>query len=68
VIFIPYSDLTLDETIDACDRLVDAIETHLPGAIFLEGDDVPYGLVDKSVPLQGLAHKFLLLHDGHDFR
>lgn len=64
-VFIPYSDSMLDETINAFDHLVDAIESRLPGTIILEGDGVRYGLVDESTlqslePLQGFAHKFLL--------
>jgi hypothetical protein len=63
-VFVPCSDSMLEGTIDAFNRLVDAIETRLPRASLVDGDDVPYGLTDErtlqdsNLP-QGFAYKFL---------
>lgn len=61
---VPYSDLILDETINAFNRLVGAVEARMPKASTMDPDDIVRGLVDQSVLQsiklpQGFAYHFL---------
>ncbi|CAO2656567.1 Nn.00g053700.m01.CDS01 [Neocucurbitaria sp. VM-36] len=62
--FMRFYDNMLDETLDAFNRLVEAIETRLPQGSSLSDDLIEYGLVDADV-LQlheiapGFAREFL---------
>ena len=65
-VLVPYSDIVLEETIDAFNRLVAAIKARLPkaSASALDTDDVAHGLVDEnalqSIKLpQQFAYNFL---------
>jgi hypothetical protein len=63
-VLVPYSDIILDETIDAFNGLVAAIEARLPKASAMDTEDIVHGLVDEntlqSIKLpQQFAYNFL---------
>lgn len=63
-VLVPYSDVVLEETIDAFNGLVVAIEARLPKAIAMNTDDIVHVLVDEDVlqsiiPSQRFAYNFL---------
>ena len=63
-ILVPYSELMLENTLEAFNSLVGAIEARLPTPIPVDSDDIVHGLVDEGVLQsmnlpQGFAYKFL---------
>jgi hypothetical protein len=63
-VLVPYSDGILEETIDAFNGLVVAIEARLPKASAMNTSDIVHGLIDKDVlqsimPSQRFAYNFL---------
>jgi hypothetical protein len=63
-VLVSYSELMLEDTLEAFNNLVGAIEARLPMATPIDSDHIVHGLVDEGVLQsmnlpQGFAYKFL---------